>query len=73
MRTCLDRRHEVYRQSQQRVVELEQAGCALVLAPKQPLDIRRFEKHPDRLGAVYDLGLAAGQEALSRIGALQKK
>lgn len=73
MRTCLDRRHEVYRQSQQRVAELEQAGRALVLAPKQPLDISRFEKRPDRLRAVYDLGLADGQEALPRIRALQKK
>ncbi len=70
MAGTLDRRHTVYNQTLKKVAELEQAGKALVIAPKTPLGVDRFEKNRDKLIAVYQQGLAQGEALLPRIRAM---
>ena len=50
------RRHEVYNASTAYVRAEEAAGRAFVLAPDAPLPIKRTEKDPEKLRAVYELG-----------------
>ena len=50
------RRHEVYNASTAYVRAEEVAGRAFVLAPDAPLPIKRTEKDPEKLRAVYEMG-----------------
>ena len=50
------RRHEVYNASTAYVRAEEAAGRAFVLAPDAPLPIKRTEKDPEKLRAVYEMG-----------------
>lgn len=52
----LDRRYLIYNRSLEDLKKLESEGRALVIAPKKPLDIDRFEKNPQRLAAAASLG-----------------
>ena len=52
----MDRRHEVYNASTAYVRAEEAAGRAFVLAPDAHLPIKRTEKDPEKLRAVYELG-----------------
>ena len=49
-------RHEVYNASTAYVRAEEAAGRAFVLAPDAPLPIKRTEKDPEKLRAVYEMG-----------------
>ena len=49
-------RHEVYNASTAYVRAEEAAGQAFVLAPDAPLPIKRTEKDPEKLRAVYEMG-----------------
>ena len=48
----------------------ERLGRAVVVRPKSPLLVSRYEKDPERLRAVYELGRADGLEKLGEIRAL---
>lgn len=50
-------RHELYNRQTERLKELEDAGKLFVIRPTEPIDISRTEKNPDKLQAVYDLGV----------------
>ena len=52
----LAHRHEVYNASTAYVRAEEAAGRAFVLAPDAPLPIKRTEKDPEKLRAVYEMG-----------------
>lgn len=39
-----------------------------MVRPSRPLTIHRMERDPDKLQAVYDLGLADARAALPRLG-----
>ena len=56
MIAALDRRHEVYNQTLERLRELEKDGTAVVIAPPQRVTLSRFERHPDKLQALYQQG-----------------
>lgn len=60
-------RHEMYNSSITRLGELEQAGSVLVLRPSQHVKISRVEKHPDKLQALYDVGVRDAQENIAQI------
>lgn len=60
-------RHEMYNSSITRLGELEQAGKVLVLRPSQHIKISRVEKHPDKLQALYDVGVGDAQENIAQI------
>ena len=60
-------RHEVYNAQLRRLKELEREGRALVFYPEQ-MDVDVFEKKPERLHAVYEMGV---QDAKSRLDELR--
>jgi hypothetical protein len=47
------------------IIGMEQRGELFVVRPNGPLPIRRVEKDPAKLQAVYDLGAEAGRASLS--------
>ncbi|MDO4649836.1 MAG: patatin family protein [Eubacteriales bacterium] len=51
------RRHEVYNESVQKLIELEKTGEVFVIRPSEPIEIGRMEKNPEKLQEVYDLGV----------------
>lgn len=53
---ALDRRHEVYNRTLDRLSELEEAGVVTIIAPPAPITLSRFEKSPEKLAALYALG-----------------
>ena len=61
---ALDRRSEVYNAQCARLFELEEEGRAIVVAPKQPLAISRFEKDKEKLKAAYAEGMADAREVM---------
>ena len=64
-RDQLLRRHQVYNDSVARLKELEEQGKYFVIRPSRPVEIGRVESDPDKLQAVYELGLRDGQAALA--------
>lgn len=52
----LDNRHNIYNETRDFVFELEKQGRAIVVAPSSPLKADRFEKDPDKLEEIYQLG-----------------
>ena len=64
-RDQLLRRHQVYNDSVARLKELEEQGKYFVIRPSRPIEIGRVESDPDKLQAVYELGLRDGQAALA--------
>ena len=60
-------RHTTYNAQSEDVKQLEAAGKAFVLRPKEKLQIDRLEKKPERLKAVYGLGF---EDASARMAAL---
>ena len=60
-------RHEMYNRSITRLRELEQEGKALVLRPSQHVKISRIEKHPEKLQALYDVGVGDAKEKETQI------
>ena len=61
-------RHATYNAQSEDVKRLEAEGKIFVLRPKAALDIDRLEKKPERLKAVYDIGLA---DANAQMAALE--
>ena len=53
----LNRRWEVYNRQVEEIIGMEQRGELFVVRPNGPLPIRRVEKDPAKLQAVYDLGV----------------
>lgn len=57
-------RHEVYNDTTAYIRAEEAAGRAFVLAPDAPLPIKRTERDPEKLRAVYDLGRKSMEQNL---------
>lgn len=60
-------RHVMYNASINRLCELEQNGTVIVLRPSQHIKISRIEKHPDKLQALYEVGIRDAQAAAEQI------
>lgn len=60
-------RHQVYNDSIARLKELEEQGKYFVIRPSRPIAIGRVESDPEKLQAVYDLGLRDGQTRLAAL------
>ncbi|MBP3647866.1 MAG: patatin family protein [Clostridia bacterium] len=65
----LANRHVNYNEAVAYVKQREKEGAALVIRPKEKLDIGRVEHDPDKMRAVYELGREAGREKLNEIRA----
>ncbi|MDO5125188.1 MAG: patatin family protein [Ruminococcus sp.] len=52
----LMKRHEIYNNAVEQLKILESEEKAFVIRPSAPIEIKRMEKDPDKLQAVYDMG-----------------
>ena len=62
-------RHEMYNVSTARLGELEREGKIFVFRPSQHIKISRVEKNPDKLQALYDVGV---RDARANVGQLRQ-
>ena len=53
---ALDHRHENYNETLSFLKTLEQEGKAIVIAPDAPLPVSRFEKNPEQMKKVWEIG-----------------
>ena len=58
------KRHDVYNKSVELLKQWEDEGKAFVIRPSKPIEIGRIETNPDKLQAVYDLGVKDATECL---------
>lgn len=58
------KRHDVYNKSVELLKQWEDEGKAFVIRPSKPIEIGRIETNPDKLQAVYDLGVKDATESL---------
>lgn len=65
MADVLDRRHEVYMRERKTLFALEKEGRAIVLAPKSPLALSRFEKNREKLKGAYEQGMEECKEMIA--------
>lgn len=69
----LAQRHAKYNESVEILKQWEAEGKAFVIRPSQPIEIGRIEKDPEKLQAVYDLGVADARAALEGLRAYMEK
>ncbi len=60
-------RHIVYNDCLKQLEKREEEGNTLVIRPSEPLGIKRTEKNPEKLKAVYDLGRKDTEALLEKI------
>lgn len=65
----IENRHEVYNRTLNDLMEMEKRGEVYIIQPKKPIKIRRTEKNPKKLKALYDTGY---QEGLRHLESLKK-
>lgn len=63
----MQKRHDNYNQSVEKLLQLEKEGRIFVIRPNEPLTIQRTERDPEKLQQVYDLGTAAAKEQLEAL------
>lgn len=63
----LDRRHEIYNETLDDLMKLEQQGVAVVIAPETSLGVGRFEKSREKLKEIYLRGFADLESRLTDI------
>ena len=59
-------RHVWYNEALEYIDSRVAAGAAVLIAPKEPLEISRVCHDPDMMQRVYDIGREAGESALTR-------
>ena len=62
---ALEERHLVYAREREALFALEKEGRAIVLAPKTPLALSRFEKNREKLEAAYEQGMRECREMIT--------
>lgn len=65
----IEERHEMYNGTIRRLKKLEAEGGAVVLRPGTHVKISRVEKNPEKLQALYDVGVKDARDAIGRIRA----
>ena len=60
-------RHVMYNQTMQRLEYLEKQGHLIVLRPSQTIPISRTEKNPDKLQALYDVGVRDARGRMEQV------
>lgn len=63
----LERRHEMYNEQLDMVARLEEAGDAFVIRPRQPIQIGRLERDPQKVEQVYLQGREDARAAMERL------
>ena len=62
--SALKNRYRWYNETLEYIDSRVAAGAAILIAPKEPLDISRVCHDPDRMQRIYEIGRAAAVEAL---------
>lgn len=62
-------RHQHYNATLQQIAQLEQQGKIVVIRPSQDLAMKRMEKDPQKIQAMYDLGV---HNALTQLAELRR-
>ena len=70
---ALDNRHNQYNKTLALIDALEQEGKAIVIAPEKPLPIGRFEKNPEHLKAVWQLGFDDTKQQMKKVRTFAEK
>lgn len=65
---AMETRHEVYNETIEYIRGRERAGAALVIRPKEALKIKKTEKNPNVMQAIYEIGRQAAKDSLEAIG-----
>lgn len=60
-------RHEMYNAQKKFVFDKEKTGEALIICPSEPLNCPSFEKNPQKLAHIYELGYKNGKDNIERI------
>ncbi len=60
-------RHNMYNSSIEELNQLEIQGRAFVIRPSEPIEIGKMEKDPEKLQAVYDLGISNTEAVLENL------
>ena len=72
VRTLINR-HTTYNAQSEDVRRLEAEGRVFVIRPESKLNIDRLEKKPERLKAVYEIGLADGNAKMDALAAYLRR
>ncbi len=64
---AFSRRHEVYNETTQYLREKEAAGEVLVIRPPHALAIKKMEKDPEVIRAVYNIGRETAEKELEKV------
>ncbi len=64
---AMAKRHIEYNECLKQLEQREQEGNTLVIRPSEPLGIKRTEKNPEKLKAVYELGRKDAEAMLGKI------
>lgn len=59
------KRYQHYNEAVEKIIQMEEAGEVYVIRPDQALEIGRLERDPDKLEAVYEIGIRDGQATLA--------
>lgn len=59
------KRYQHYNEAVEKIIQMEEAGEVYVIRPDQALDVGRLERDPDKLEAVYEIGIRDGQATLA--------
>jgi len=66
-------RYQNYNSELEKIIDLENKKEIFVIRPSEPLNIKRLEKDPAKLQAVYDLGLKDGKKNIKKLKEYLKK
>lgn len=61
------RRHEMYNNTLEYIMEEERKGNVLVIAPDEKLPLKKLERNPERLRAVHEIGRKKALDKLEEI------
>ncbi len=64
---AMAKRHEVYNETLRYIKEKEKKGELLVIRPEETLPLKKAEKDPEKLRAVYNLGRKVAEKRLEEI------
>ena len=64
---AMAKRHEVYNETLRYIKEKEKKGELLVIRPEEALPLKKAEKDPEKLRAVYNLGRKVAEKRLEEI------
>lgn len=64
---AIQNRYAVYNTQVEEILQLEREGKIFVIRPSQDLAIKRIEKDPQKVQAMYDLGVRDAQQSLAQL------